>query len=207
MPLGADAIDSILAALGDEPAAAERVALVLGRGDALLDAALQPHDRVRVEHASGDWPSLQLPRRFTVVLVGRDLIDGAGAAAVMHCAVQHAAPGAHLVVTTGDARALDDLRRRFALVAVAAAHDADVTVSLLRRPERHTIHDMVFAARAGLERVDPEALALRIEREPTLLVVDTRTPTDRERFGVIPGSIHVPRTVLEWHLDPANGYR
>ena len=29
----------------------------------------------------------------------------------------------------------------------------------------------------------------------------------RARFGVIAGSIHVPRTVVEWHLDPANGYR
>lgn len=24
---------------------------------------------------------------------------------------------------------------------------------------------------------------------------------------MIAGSIHVPRTVVEWHLDPANGYR
>ena len=24
---------------------------------------------------------------------------------------------------------------------------------------------------------------------------------------MIEGSVHIPRTVLEWHLDPANGYR
>ncbi len=24
---------------------------------------------------------------------------------------------------------------------------------------------------------------------------------------MIPGAVHVPRTVVEWHLDPANGYR
>ena len=33
-----------------------------------------------------------------------------------------------------------------------------------------------------------------------------RRPTGR-RFGTIPGSIHVPRTVLEWRFDPASGYR
>lgn len=37
-------------------------------------------------------------------------------------------------------------------------------------------------------------------------MIDSRTPTDRARFGVIGGSIHIPRTVLEWHLDPTNGY-
>ena len=39
------------------------------------------------------------------------------------------------------------------------------------------------------------------------LVIDTRTHTDRGRAGIIAGSLHVPRTVLEWHLDPSNGYR
>jgi rhodanese-related sulfurtransferase len=37
-------------------------------------------------------------------------------------------------------------------------------------------------------------------------VIDTRTPTDRARFGAIHGAVHVPRTVVEWHFDPANGY-
>ena len=38
-------------------------------------------------------------------------------------------------------------------------------------------------------------------------MLDTRTHVDRRRAGVIAGSLHVPRTVIEWHLDPANGYR
>jgi len=37
--------------------------------------------------------------------------------------------------------------------------------------------------------------------------LSTPVLTDRDRFGVIAGSIHVPRTLVEWHLDPANGYR
>ena len=39
-----------------------------------------------------------------------------------------------------------------------------------------------------------------------MVVLDTRTPTDRDRFGVIAGSVHAPRTVLEWAVDPASGY-
>jgi rhodanese-related sulfurtransferase len=38
------------------------------------------------------------------------------------------------------------------------------------------------------------------------LILDTRQHTDRWANGVIPGSLHVPRTVLEWVVDPASGY-
>jgi len=30
---------------------------------------------------------------------------------------------------------------------------------------------------------------------------------DRERDGIVPGSLHVPRTVLEWRLDPVSAHR
>ena len=29
---------------------------------------------------------------------------------------------------------------------------------------------------------------------------------ERRREGIIPGSIHIPRSVLEWRLDPDSGY-
>jgi rhodanese-related sulfurtransferase len=45
---------------------------------------------------------------------------------------------------------------------------------------------------------------MRAEIPP--LVVDIRAHIDRLRLGMIAGSIHVPRTVLEWQFDPANGY-
>jgi SAM-dependent methyltransferase/rhodanese-related sulfurtransferase len=35
------------------------------------------------------------------------------------------------------------------------------------------------------------------------MIVDIRSESARARYGVVPGSIHVPRTVLEWRLDPA----
>jgi rhodanese-related sulfurtransferase len=38
------------------------------------------------------------------------------------------------------------------------------------------------------------------------LIVDLRSHDERYRNGVIPGSIHVPRSVLEWRCDPTSGY-
>ena len=80
-------------------------------------------------------------------------------------------------------------------------------MSVHRRSDRFNVHDLLFAARAAIDRCTADELRERLASDDPPTVVDTRTPTDRQRFGVIPGSIHVPRTVLEWHLDPANGYR
>ena len=33
-------------------------------------------------------------------------------------------------------------------------------------------------------------------------MIDTRSSDERRRHGVIPGSIHIPRSVLEWRVDP-----
>jgi rhodanese-related sulfurtransferase len=40
-----------------------------------------------------------------------------------------------------------------------------------------------------------------------LLLVDTRSPDERERFGVIPGSEHIPLSVLPWHTEQLAGRR
>jgi rhodanese-related sulfurtransferase len=39
------------------------------------------------------------------------------------------------------------------------------------------------------------------------LIVDIRGDADREHTGVVPGSLHVPRTVLEWRLAPDSAWR
>ena len=36
--------------------------------------------------------------------------------------------------------------------------------------------------------------------------MDLRSHDERARDGVIPGSVHVPRSVLEWRVDPGSGY-
>ena len=37
------------------------------------------------------------------------------------------------------------------------------------------------------------------------LLVDIRSEVQRARDGVVPGSHHFPRNVLEWRLDPDSG--
>lgn len=36
--------------------------------------------------------------------------------------------------------------------------------------------------------------------------MDLRSHEERARDGVIPGSVHVPRSVLEWRVDPDSGF-
>lgn len=38
-------------------------------------------------------------------------------------------------------------------------------------------------------------------------LVDIRSAEAREHDGIVPGSLHVPRTVLEWRLDPDGAWR
>lgn len=37
------------------------------------------------------------------------------------------------------------------------------------------------------------------------LLIDTRCIEQRRETGIIPGSVHVPLSVLYWRLDPASG--
>ncbi|MEA2281917.1 MAG: hypothetical protein QOK21_2524 [Solirubrobacteraceae bacterium] len=69
---------------------------------------------------------------------------------------------------------------------------------------RRTIHDVLADARARLDRLEP-AEAQRAVAEEDALIVDLRSELQRERDGVVPGAIHVPRNVLEWRLDPDSG--
>ncbi len=68
--------------------------------------------------------------------------------------------------------------------------------------ERQTIGQLLETARSGLDRLDPTA-AEQALREGALLV-DTRSEELRRETGVIPGSVHVPLSVLYWRLDPSS---
>ncbi len=74
-----------------------------------------------------------------------------------------------------------------------------------QRVTRRTVHDLVAEARTRIERLSVDALANALELD-AVVVLDTRTSTDRERDGIIPRSLHAPRTVIEWLVDPASGY-
>lgn len=66
---------------------------------------------------------------------------------------------------------------------------------------RTTLEDLLAGARSKLKRLDP-AEAHAAQQEGALLV-DTRSSDERRHTGVIPGSLHIPLSVLEWRLDPA----
>ena len=68
-----------------------------------------------------------------------------------------------------------------------------------------TLSELVAEAETRIERRKPAA-ALAAMEEGALLV-DLRGQAERERDGVVPGSLHVPRTVLEWRFDPAGSWR
>jgi rhodanese-related sulfurtransferase len=58
-------------------------------------------------------------------------------------------------------------------------------------------------ARSRIRRYTPE----EAKADPELLLVDTRSVDERERDGVIPGSRHVPLSVLPWRTDDFAGRR
>ena len=68
-------------------------------------------------------------------------------------------------------------------------------VSAAFSKRRHTIHDLLATARAGLCRLSAEE-ALRALQEGALLV-DTRTEDQRRTDGIIPGSTYVRLSELE----------
>jgi rhodanese-related sulfurtransferase len=178
-----------------------RAALTLGGGHSAVASELRARG-TPIRSVTGDWPSIQLQRRYPLVIV-EPSDPGSDRVAVVHCAAQHVEPGGDVLVCGGG----DEVAERFDLRELARVTVEGVAIRLYRRTDRITIHDKVFAARSRISRVTAQELAARLQRSDRPTVVDTRTATDRGRFGAIQGSIHVPRTVVEWHLDPANGYR
>jgi rhodanese-related sulfurtransferase len=80
-----------------------------------------------------------------------------------------------------------------------------------RQNQRVTMHrvagvDHVLAeARRGIRRYTPhETMAAHMRG---VLIVDTRTETQRAEAGELPGAVVIDRTVLEWRLDPASDAR
>lgn len=66
--------------------------------------------------------------------------------------------------------------------------------------QRLTIDKMLAAARTRFRRLQPPDV--EGEQRRGAVVVDIRCESDRRRTGVIPGSVAIERTVLEWRADP-----
>ena len=70
---------------------------------------------------------------------------------------------------------------------------------------RRTVDELLEEARGRIERLEPAAAWAAMQAGAVL--IDTRSDGARARDGVVPGSLHIPRTVLEWRLDPESEWR
>jgi rhodanese-related sulfurtransferase len=68
-----------------------------------------------------------------------------------------------------------------------------------------TVDDLLAAARARLDRVDPRRAAELVDGGAVL--VDTRPQWQRDEEGTLPGALLIERNHLEWRLDPASDAR
>ncbi|MAW53700.1 MAG: sulfurtransferase [Geminicoccus sp.] len=64
---------------------------------------------------------------------------------------------------------------------------------------------MVKRARDRIEEIETPDLIARLD-DPDTVIVDIRDVRERQRVGFIPGSIHAPRGMLEFWIDPESPY-
>jgi rhodanese-related sulfurtransferase len=86
-----------------------------------------------------------------------------------------------------------------AWVAVTRWAERDRTAE--RLATRRNVDELLAAARRRIEPRLTPAQAFEAVRKGAL-IVDLRSNDDRRERGVVPGSIHIPRSVLEWRVDP-----
>jgi rhodanese-related sulfurtransferase len=72
--------------------------------------------------------------------------------------------------------------------------------------ETRGVERLLAAARERIERVEPAA-AWEATTAGEALIVDLRSSDERRTHGIVPGSLHVPRSVLEWRADPTGRWR
>jgi MFS family permease len=89
-----------------------------------------------------------------------------------------------------------------AVAALTAASGLAVAVTPWRR---ESIDERLRRVQARIRRLEPSQAQAAAANGA--LIVDLRSYDERERTGVIPGSIHIPRSVLEWRLDPDSAHR
>jgi MFS family permease len=180
----------LLAAGGGSFASALAAAVLLGAGTALVYPTLiaavsdgvQPVERAQVVGVYRFW------RDFGFVagaLLAGLVADAAGAGAAI-------AVVAALTAGSG------------LWVAATAWTERDRASD--RRAARRNVDDLLAEARARIApRLGPEE-AQRAQAGGAL-IVDLRSSDERRRSGVVPGSLHIPRSVLEWRVDPECEYR
>jgi rhodanese-related sulfurtransferase len=67
------------------------------------------------------------------------------------------------------------------------------------------VDQLLREARSHLDRVDPACAQGEMAAGAVLL--DIRAESQRASDGVVPGSVFIPRNVLEWRCDPRSEWR
>jgi rhodanese-related sulfurtransferase len=65
--------------------------------------------------------------------------------------------------------------------------------------------ELVAEAKAQIENLDPDAVEAELASGDAVLV-DIRDAEELAETGRIPGSVHVPRGMLEFRADPSTAY-
>lgn len=71
--------------------------------------------------------------------------------------------------------------------------------------KRRTLAELLAAAEVQISRFSPAET--RRAMENGALLIDIRQDSNRSRDGIVPGSLHIPRTVLEWRTAPDSEFR
>lgn len=70
---------------------------------------------------------------------------------------------------------------------------------------RKSSADLVAEARTRIAEIETADLIAR-HGDPDLVIVDIRDVRERQKTGFIPGSVHAPRGMLEFWIDPDSPY-
>ncbi len=72
-------------------------------------------------------------------------------------------------------------------------------------PMKKSAADLVAEAKAQIENLGPDAVEAELASGEVILV-DIRDAPELDAAGRIPGSIHIPRGMLEFRADPSTPY-
>jgi rhodanese-related sulfurtransferase len=180
-------------------------AVLLGVGTAMVyptliaavSDAVEPRDRAQAVGVYRFWRDAGFVAGGLAAGVVADTVGNDGAIGLV--AALTAASGILVAATPWHARA----------EAAALPIGLDSSRRLLQDPlmavgPRRTAEELYAAACASITRYDARDAHAAAERGA--LIVDIRSQDNRRRGGIVPGSLHIPRTVLEWRVDPDSGW-
>lgn len=72
-------------------------------------------------------------------------------------------------------------------------------------PLKKSSAQMVADARRRIEEIETADLIAMVD-DPDVVIVDIRDVRERQRTGFIPGSVHAPRGMVEFWIDPESPY-